>query len=93
MCDSTNYVVGAVLGQWRNKEFHSIYYFSKVLNDAQQNYATTEKELLAIGDALKKFRSYLIGFKVTIIIDHVAIKYLLTKADSKPRLIRWALLL
>jgi len=25
--------------------------------------------------------------------DHVAIKYLLTKADSKPKLIKWILLL
>jgi len=35
--------------------FHTIYYASKVLNDAQINYATTEKELLAIVFALEKF--------------------------------------
>ena len=73
--------------------FHLIYYASKVLNDAQLNYATTEKELLAIVYALEKFRSYLIGSKVIIFTDHVAIKYLLTKADFKPRLIRLVLLL
>ena len=72
--------------------FHLIYYASKVLNDAQLNYATTEKELLAIVYALEKFRSYLIGSKVIIFTDHAAIKYLLTKVDSKPRLIRWVLL-
>ena len=58
-----------------------IYYASKVLNDAQLNYATTEKELLAIVYALEKFRSYLIGSKVIIFTDHVVIKYLLTKVD------------
>jgi len=35
--------------------FHSIHYASKVLNDAQQNYATTEKEMLTIVYALEKF--------------------------------------
>nr|KYP52542.1 Retrovirus-related Pol polyprotein from transposon 17.6 [Cajanus cajan] len=93
MCDASDYAVGAVLGQRRNKVFHSIYYASKVLNGAQLNYATTEKELLAIVYALEKFRAYLIGAKVIVYTDHAAIKYLLTKAESKPRLIRWVLLL
>ena len=43
--------------------------------------------------ALEKFRSYLIGSKVVIDTDHVAIKYLLVKLDSKPKLIHWILLL
>ena len=57
------------------------------------NYATTEKELLAIIFAIDKFRSYLVGAKVIIYTDHTALKYLLTKKDAKPRLIRWVLLL
>ena len=40
MCDASDYVVGAVLGQRKGKIFHAIYYASKVLNDAQINYAT-----------------------------------------------------
>jgi len=43
--------------------------------------------------ALEKFRAYLIGSKVTIYTDHAAIRYLLTKPESNPRLIRWMLLL
>ncbi|XP_019416042.1 PREDICTED: uncharacterized protein LOC109327378 [Lupinus angustifolius] len=93
MCDASDYAVGAVLGQRKSKVFHAIHYASKVLNEAQINYATTEKELLAIVYALEKFRSYLIGSKVVIYTDHAAIKYLLTKSDSKPRLLRWVLLL
>ncbi|XP_058759839.1 uncharacterized protein LOC131633136 [Vicia villosa] len=93
MCDASDYAIGAVLGQRKGKIFHVIHYASKVLNDAQVNYATTEKELLAIVYALEKFRSYLIGTKVVIYTDHVAIKYLLTKPDSKQRLIRWVILL
>ena len=60
MCDASDYVVGVVLRQRKGRMFHTIYYASKVLNDAQINYATTEKELLAIVFALEKFRSYLV---------------------------------
>ena len=48
MCDAKDYAVGAVLGQKRDKVFHAIYYASRALNEAWLNYATTEKELLAI---------------------------------------------
>ena len=93
MCDASDYAVWAVMGQRHDKVFHVIYYVSKVLNDAQLNYATTEKEMLAIVFALEKFRSYLIGSRVTIFTDHAAIKHLLSKIDSKSRLIRWVLLI
>ena len=61
--------------------------------DAQLNYATTEKKLLAIVFAFDKFKPYLIGNKVIVQTDHLAIKYLMTKKEAKPRLIRWVLLL
>ncbi|VVA28497.1 PREDICTED: LOW QUALITY PROTEIN, partial [Prunus dulcis] len=93
MCDASDYAVGAVLGQRRNKLLHVIYYVSRTLNDAQRNYTTTEKELLVVIFSLDKFRSYLIGAKVIVYTDHSALKYLLSKKDAKPRLIRWVLLL
>ncbi|KAM2886412.1 hypothetical protein COP2_013485 [Malus domestica] len=93
MCDASDYAIGAVLGQRKNKQPHVIYYASRTLNDAQLNYSTTEKELLAVVFALDKFRSYLLGTKVIIFTDHATLKYLLTKKEAKPRLIRWMLLL
>ncbi|CAN6691927.1 unnamed protein product [Malus baccata var. baccata] len=93
MCDASDYALGAVLGQRKNKLPHVIYYASCTLNDAQLNYSTTEKQLLAVVFALDKFRSYLIGTKVIVFTDHVALKYLFTKKEAKPRLIRWMLLL
>ena len=63
------------------------------MNDAQHNYATTEKELLVIVFAFDKFKPYLIGNKVIVFTYHFAIKYFMTKKDAKPRLIRWVLLL
>ena len=93
ICDASDYAIGSVLGQKRERIFQVIYYESRTLNDAQLNYATTEKELLAIVFAFDKFRPYLIGNKVVVHTNHFSIKYLMTKKDAKPRLIRWVLLL
>jgi hypothetical protein len=93
MCDASDYAVGAVLGQRKEGRVHAVYYASKTLNEAQLNYATTEKELLAVVFPFEKFRSYIVNSKVIIYTDHAAIKYLLDKKDAKPRLIRWILLL
>ena len=93
MCDASDFAVGAVLGQTKDKKHHAIAYASKTLTGAQLNYATTEKELLAVVFAIDKFRSYLVGVKVIVYTDYAALKYLLTKKDAKPRLIRWILLL
>jgi hypothetical protein len=91
MCDASDYAVGAVLGQRIDKLPHVIHYASWTLNDAQLNYSTTEKELLAVVFALDKFRSYLLGSKVIIYSDHAALKYLFSKKDAKSRLLRWIL--
>ncbi|XP_019255156.1 PREDICTED: uncharacterized protein LOC109233746 [Nicotiana attenuata] len=93
MCDASDVAVGAVLGQRINKMFHPVYYASKTMNEAQRNYTVTEKELLAIVFAMEKFRPYLMGAKVIIHTDHAALRYLMTKKDSKARLMRWVLLL
>jgi len=93
MCDASDYVVGAVLGQSKNKKHHAIAYASKTLTGAQLNYATTEKELLAFVFAIDKFRSYLVRAKIIVYTNHATLKYLLTKKDVKPCLIRWILLL
>jgi hypothetical protein len=88
MCDDSNFALEAVLGQRINKVPHAIYYASRTLNDAQLNYSTTEKELLAIIFALEKFKSYLIASTVIIFIDHATLRYLFAKKHAKPRLIR-----
>ena len=93
MCDASDYTMGAVLGQRTEKMFKAIYYDSKTFNEAQENYSTTEKEMLAIVFACEKFRPYILGSYVIIHTDHAAIKYLMEKKEAKPRLIRWVLLL
>ena len=73
MCDAFDFAVGPVLGQRVGKLPRVIYYASKTMMDAQVNYITTEKELLAVVFALDKFRSYLLGSKVIIYSDHAAL--------------------
>nr|GEX13770.1 reverse transcriptase domain-containing protein [Tanacetum cinerariifolium] len=86
-------IQGAVLGQRHEKHFKPIHYASKTMTDAESNYTTTEKEMLAIVYAFEKFRSYLIMNKSIVHMDHSALKYLFAKKDAKERLLRWVLLL
>ena len=79
MCDA----MGAVLGQKTNKMFRAIYYASKTFNEAQENYSTIEKEMLAMVFACEKFRPYILGSHVIIHTDHAAIKYLMAKKEAK----------
>jgi len=93
MCDASDYVVDAVLGQTKDKKHHAITYASRALTRPQLKFATIEKELLAVVFAIDKFRSYLVRAKVIIYSDHATLKYLLTRKDDRPRLIRWILIL
>ncbi|GJY15235.1 reverse transcriptase domain-containing protein [Tanacetum coccineum] len=93
MCDASDYAIGAVLGQRIEKYFRPIHYSSKTMTEAESNYTTTEKGILAVVYAFEKFRSYLIMNKSIVYTDHSALKYLFSKKDAKERLLRWVLLL
>nr|GFA39445.1 putative reverse transcriptase domain-containing protein [Tanacetum cinerariifolium] len=93
MCDASDFAIGAVLGQHHEKHFRPIHYASKTMTDAESNYTTTEKEILAVVYAFEKFRSYRIMNKSIVHTDHSALKYLFSKKDAKARLLRWILLL
>ena len=88
MCNASDLAIGAVLGQKEDGKPYVVYYARKTLIEAQRNYTTTKKELLAVVYALDKFRAYLVGSDIIIFIDHSALKYLLTKQNAKARLIR-----
>jgi len=87
MCDASDLAVGTILGQRKNKVFHTIYYASRTL-DAQKNYTTTKNELLVVVFAFDKFRHYLV-LSIVAFTDHFAIKFLMSKQDPKPNFIRW----
>nr|GEU99583.1 DNA-directed DNA polymerase [Tanacetum cinerariifolium] len=60
MCDASDFAIGAVLGQRQDKHFRPIHYASKTMTVAESNHTITEKEMLSVVYAFKKFRSYLI---------------------------------
>ena len=84
MYDSSYFAIGAVLGHKAENVFKAIYYASKTFNEAEENYSTTEKEMLAIVFACENFSPYILGSHFIIHTDHAAIKYLMAKKEAKP---------
>nr|GFA63331.1 hypothetical protein [Tanacetum cinerariifolium] len=74
MCDASDFPVEAVIWQRIEKHFRPIHYASKTMTEAESNYTTTEKEMLAVVYAFEKFRSYLIMNKSIVYTDHSALK-------------------
>jgi hypothetical protein len=78
----------------KNKEEFACYRLCfPLVGRSTMQLPSTEKELFVVVFALEKFRSYLLGTKVIVFTDHATLKYLLKKKESKPRLIKWILLL
>ncbi|GBN24074.1 Transposon Ty3-G Gag-Pol polyprotein [Araneus ventricosus] len=68
--DASDTAIGAVLQQYENSTWQPIAFYSKKLNDTQQNYRTYDKELLGIYLSVKHFKHYLEGRTFTIYTDH-----------------------
>nr|GEW09809.1 hypothetical protein [Tanacetum cinerariifolium] len=83
MCDASDYAVGVVLGQRVKKHFWPIHYAIKTMTQAEINYTTIEKEMLAVVYAFEKFRSYFIMNKSIVYTNHSALKYIFAKKDVK----------
>ncbi|XP_048515211.1 uncharacterized protein LOC105692809 [Athalia rosae] len=91
--DASNYAIGAVLSQGKIGEDLPIAYTSRALQQAEVNYSTTDKELLAIIFAVKHFRPYLYGRQFTLVTDHRPLIWLNNVKDPTSRLLRWRLTL
>lgn len=89
--DASNEAVGSILSQGPLGKDLPVSYYSRTLNKAEQNYSTTEKELLAIVDSVKHFRPYLFGQKFSVITDHKPLTWLMNCKDPSSRLVRWRL--
>lgn len=88
--DASGYAIGAVLS---NKNGRPIAYASKMLNNAERNYPTIEKELLAIVWGIRHFRPYLYGRKFDVYTDHRPLMYLFSLTDPSSRLTKFRLAL
>ena len=87
--DASQYAIGAVLEQEESNKRRPVAFASRTLNDAEQNYAAHERELLAIVDTLKWWRVYLYGNFFTVHTDHYPLRYLETQDTLSQRQVRW----
>lgn len=88
--DASGYAIGAVLS---NKNGKPVAYASKMLNSAEKNYPTIEKELLAMVWGIRHFRPYLYGRKFVVYTDHRPLVYLFSLTDPSSRLTKFRLAL
>jgi hypothetical protein len=93
--DASDFGIGATLRQLQQTdddgqsfEEKVLAYFSRKLHGAEQRYSTYDKELLAIRDALKHWRYYLLGRHTTISTDHASLRHMLQQPKLSQRQMR-----
>ena len=89
--DASNDAIGAILSQGPVGKDLPIAYASRALNNAEGNYPTIEKELLAIVWGCKYFRQYLYRRKFSIVTDHRPLIWIFSVKNPSSRLLRWRL--
>ena len=92
--DASGWCLGAILWQLDDSNRESpVYYASRQMSLAEKKYTTTEREALAVIYACKKFRHYLLGYRIVFHTDHDSLKYLVNNTELSGRIARWILLL
>jgi putative transposase len=93
--DASDFAIGATLRQLQQTdddrpifEEKILAYFSRKLHGAEQRYSTYDKELLALRDALKHWRYYLLGRHTTILTDHASLRHMLQQPKLSQRQMR-----
>jgi RNase H-like domain found in reverse transcriptase len=87
--DASGFAIGAVLEQDEDGFRRPVAYFSRTMNPHENNYHAQEQEILAIVEALRRWRSYLHGRTFLAQTDHASLQYITTKDHLIPRQVRW----
>jgi len=87
--DASSVGLGAVISQMQNGKEVVIAYASRSLSNAERNYDTTKRELLAVTFGLRTFRQYLLGRKFIIRTDHSALQWLRKTPEPMAQMARW----
>ena len=91
--DASNYAIGATLAQIGDHGLdHPVYFASRLLSKAENNYSTKKQEALGMVYAVQKFRHYLLGTPFVFYVDHQALLYLVNKPIIQGRISQWLLL-
>ena len=89
--DACDIGIGSCLLQSHNGKYHPIAYHSRKLKPAEINYSVTDRESLAVIDALRHFRYIIFGGKITVFTDHMAAVELFKNPSHSGRRARWFL--
>ena len=89
--DACDIGIGSTLMQIHNGKYHPIAYHSRKLKPAEINYSVTDRESLAVIDALRHFRYVIFGSQITVFTDHMAAVELLKNPSHSGRRARWFL--
>lgn len=93
-CDASDISLGAELYQEDEEGNHLVVSFaSRTLNSCERRYNVTEKELLSVVFACTKFRTYILGYQITVRSDHRSISFLQRCKLNHGRITRWILCL
>ena len=87
--DASDKAIGAVLKQQEQGEWHPVAFISRKLKDAEKNYHAYDRELLALGHALRKWRCYLLGLEIEVFTDHHTLTALMDQKELSGRQARW----
>ena len=87
--DASGFAIGAVLYQKLDGKLHPIAFHSRKLGSAEKNYHTTDQEMLAIVDACRHWRHYLVGMDFIVRTDHKALQYFFSQPNLSSRQLRW----
>ncbi|CAF0926756.1 unnamed protein product, partial [Brachionus calyciflorus] len=87
--DAFNKLKDCLTGTDLDGDWKPIAYWSRQLSKSEQNYSATEKEALAIVEAMEHFRVYLYGSDVLMCTDHQPLKWMMNVKDPQQRGARW----
>ena len=87
--DASGHSLGACLMQEFDDGPHPVAYHSRTFSPAERNYDIRDKENLAIVDAFRTWRPYVLGNHTTVYTDHRSLEYLMTQSNLKERQARW----
>lgn len=87
--DASSLGYGGILIQKIEGQTKIVGYYSKRTSPAESKYSSYDLETLAIFNAMKHFRVYLLGIQFKLVTDCNAIKATMNKRDLSPRVARW----